>query len=489
MNPADLTLGISPTLTTRTLAQSATTTAALGLVRIPILRVDLEPIYLQIKTALGDHWNDYKTALNHFVLGHLSQVELAWVLQPILTPIISTSTAAAVATDATTTANGVPNPTAPSPLHLHNTLLAAIYSNTLRDPPPSEVAPWVVATDKPTSGAKNAGASGANDKADERLKREVMAMPARDRRRVKALKESGRSVNDGFAEAHAYRHELASRPPDASTLPTGGGAGAGAGAGGTGGGGGGGSARTNWDLEMRRRYAQPLAHETLEFPTQTDLQNRIEPLCFEEGVSGGVSASVLPACAELLEQATEVYLKEMLGAMCAHSRANDEGCIQTRAFRRQFRREEADAERGTVQRSVAGLLPVELNARAKRTPLGIEDLRLAIELKDSFFRHNRFLAASLAVPRRCEPEPTQAMMQGMVNGGSFSGNGNGNGGGGAKRPMANGFGGKYERGESIVPASVVDAAATAAADWSWRGGGKADTDDLLGSLDECLAFG
>lgn len=34
-------------------------------------RVDIEPIYTQLKTALGDHWIDYKAALGAFVLGRV----------------------------------------------------------------------------------------------------------------------------------------------------------------------------------------------------------------------------------------------------------------------------------------------------------------------------------------------------------------------------------------------------------------------------------
>ena len=67
MNPADLTLTISPTLTNKALPLSTSLAQKNG--KIPVPRVDLEPIYTQLKGALGDGWGEYKAAVNAFVLG------------------------------------------------------------------------------------------------------------------------------------------------------------------------------------------------------------------------------------------------------------------------------------------------------------------------------------------------------------------------------------------------------------------------------------
>lgn len=42
--------------------------------KTPVPRVDLEPIYVQLKSALGDQWTEYKAAVNAFVLGIYSDV-------------------------------------------------------------------------------------------------------------------------------------------------------------------------------------------------------------------------------------------------------------------------------------------------------------------------------------------------------------------------------------------------------------------------------
>jgi len=59
--------------------------------------------------------------------------------------------------------------------------VAGIYGNIGRDPPEPGVAPWVSANDKPTVLSKPV----SGDAAEQRLKTEVMQLPARDRRRIK----------------------------------------------------------------------------------------------------------------------------------------------------------------------------------------------------------------------------------------------------------------------------------------------------------------
>jgi transcriptional coactivator HFI1/ADA1 len=69
--------------------------------------------------------------------------------------------------------------------HLHNQLVAAIYGNVTREMPDQNVASWVSANDKPTTGAGSKPVSG--DAAEQRLKTEVMQLPSRDRRRLKDI--------------------------------------------------------------------------------------------------------------------------------------------------------------------------------------------------------------------------------------------------------------------------------------------------------------
>lgn len=72
--------------------------------------------------------------------------------------------------------------------HLHNQFIASIYANITREMPDPGLAPWVSANDKPIAGAGSKPVSG--DAAEQRLKTEVMQLPARDRRRLKDLSHS-----------------------------------------------------------------------------------------------------------------------------------------------------------------------------------------------------------------------------------------------------------------------------------------------------------
>ncbi len=73
--------------------------------------------------------------------------------------------------------------TDPNIEHLHNQLIAGIFANIGRDLPEPGVAPWVSANDKPTVLAKPV----SGDAAEQRLKTEIMRLPARDRRRLKEV--------------------------------------------------------------------------------------------------------------------------------------------------------------------------------------------------------------------------------------------------------------------------------------------------------------
>jgi transcriptional coactivator HFI1/ADA1 len=480
MNPADLTLTISPSQTKATLGGSAQkyggTNGTLGMAggggKMGVERVNLEGVYLQLKAALGEHWADYKAALNAYVLGSLNQAELTWVLAPLFSgPAIIAGSAAINGADA-------PKPT--SLCTLHNTLITSIYANTLRDPPPTDVAPWVVATDKPTSSAKTGAGSGANDQAEERLKREVMTLHARDRKRIKLSKETPQSLNDGWQDMQDYMHELAVKapqqpPPQEPQSATATGPQAATGT----------LAKTSWDVEIRRRYAQSLASEVLEFPSQNDLQSRIEPICFEEGLTGGVQLGALQACAELIEQAAEVFVKEMLSNLLGHAHANAAGGkdgVQTAKFRRQLRKEEEEAERGVVQRTAGGLLPAELDMQAKREPLTMQDVRLAVGISDRYLHLDRFLEEKVSMG----PYPELNL--------NLSGKANGFGKGesgifGSGPPPSGGLPNGHHNDEQNNDDDDPDAMAVDDFDFpmpSFKGTDNKDVEGLMSALDDCL---
>lgn len=333
-----------------------------------------------------------------------------------------------------------------------------------RDPPPEAIATWVLATDAPAShqAAKANGAPGAGDKAEERLKREVMALSARDRRRIKGLPTKDSTalpqmiepiLPDGplgsdLAYATALTVPITSnaalegQAAPASSL-----------------------SKTNWDIEIRRRYAMPLAAETLEFPSRADIQARIEPICYEEGVgltsSTPLSTATLSSCAELVETAAEMFVKELLSRWLSTARSNGEHQPTTEKFRRQVKKEEDAVESGKLARTAAGLLPCEAERLAHAEPLSMDEVRLALRLDDGILRQDPFLAE-----RILEDEDDYGVRMDID--------------------------GDEERAANGLPNGVQndgDAMAIDSDDWGWSGAGNADRDALMGVLDSALAVG
>ncbi|KAF9891270.1 hypothetical protein FE257_004834 [Aspergillus nanangensis] len=279
-------------------APSAPSTQKSTKALISVPRLDLEPIYTELKAAIGDNWAEYKEATTLFLLDH-------------------------------------------------------------------GVASWVSANDKPSVVSKPT----SGDAAEQRLKTEVMQLPPRDRRRIKAIPErdpSETTPNELEEYQQAKRIKLPSQVPASA----------------------GGLNKTNWELEIRKRYAQPLASETGEFPDAESIHARMVPICYEESI---VSGAGLP-CADYMATATETFVKEILSVVFSRTRSNGpSGTINgmmMRKYRQQLEIEELAFTRGEIVKDGAtGLLPVEAKEANVRKPLGVRDLRLALEIGEGALSH------------------------------------------------------------------------------------------------------
>ncbi|KAI1303300.1 transcriptional regulator of RNA polII, SAGA, subunit-domain-containing protein [Xylaria venustula] len=340
-------VGLStPVLKTITVSTPATQKITKTSQIIPA-RIDLEPLYTSLKAAIGiEQWNTYKDSTTQFILGRLNQVEYTERIDPILA-----------------SPNG-------DKVHLHNQLLAAIYGNLTREMPDQGLAPWVSANDKP---AANVGAKPVTgDAAERRLKAEVMQLPSRDRRRIKDLALNDFDPNDALADMFMDHHRgRATRTADVPQSATG-------------------LNGMNLDLEIRKRFAQPLAVESGEFPDIASIESRMLPISYAAGLVAGHA----PDVAQFMSVATETHIKEFLSVVLGRTRSNGPGdsgsagfgagvgWIQTRKYRRQLRKEEAALSRGELSRDKSGLLPIESKSASERPPLGMADLQLALEIGD-----------------------------------------------------------------------------------------------------------
>ncbi|KAJ5635537.1 Transcriptional coactivator SAGA-type complex Ada1/Tada1 [Penicillium longicatenatum] len=317
---------------------AATVKSSRALNSVP--RLDLEHAYTDLKAAIGDQWAEYKESTALFLLGHYNQNEYASRVDYILCADPKTE-------------------------HLHNNFVCAILGNLTRDLPDHGVANWVSANDKPSMVSKPI----SGDAAEQRLKTEVMQLPPRDRRRIKAIPE--RDPNE-VKPSELEEYHLAKQIKLPSQVPASAG----------------GLNKTNWELEIRKRYAQPLAAETGEFPDAESIYARMVPMCYEESLPSGAG---LP-CAEFMAIATETFVKEVLSSVFARTRSNGpsgtSNGMMMRKYRQQLEREELAFTRGEIAKDTAtGLLPVEAREAAIRRPLGVRDLRLTLELSSGVLGH------------------------------------------------------------------------------------------------------
>lgn len=147
----------------------------------------------------------------------------------------------------------------------------------------------------------------------------------------------------------------------------------------------------DFDLEIRKRFAPPLAVESGEFPDVGMITGRMLPFCYEAGLASGHVADA----PQLMSVAADTYIKEILTQIFSRTRSNGPGdsgsagfgigttWIQTRKYRKQLSQEEDAALRGEITRDKGGMLPVEAKAASERGPLAMGDMRLALEMADT----------------------------------------------------------------------------------------------------------
>jgi hypothetical protein len=221
---------------------------------------------------------------------------------------------------------------------------------------------------------------------------------------------------------------------------------------------------TDWELEIRKRYAQPLAAETGEFPDAESIHARMVPICYEESLPSGAG---LP-CAEFMAIATETFVKEVLSAVFSRTRSNGpSGTINNmmmRKYRHQLEVEELAYTRGEIVKDAAtGLLPVEAREASTRRPLGVRDLRLTLELGGGVLGHMPLIADQI-MGGYYEDEletPRQDRLE-------------------------NGVGGSHQDIKQDEDEMDLDDDDGSLPDW--EGGTLADRDQLSGLLDECLSM-
>jgi transcriptional coactivator HFI1/ADA1 len=219
---------------------------------------------------------------------------------------------------------------------------------------------------------------------------------------------------------------------------------------------------SDWELETRKRYQQPLASETGEFPDESSIAGRMLPICYEQGLSLGCADGT----ASFMNVANEAFIKEALSSVFGRVRSNGPNYMQTNRYRKQLDREEQGWMKGTIHRGVSGLLPIEESASQGRRTLGTSDVRLALEMGNAWFGQVPLVRKKLMggyYEGEYEDEQERIKEDSDVD----------------EDIEMSGMEVETTVGEMSQPGD----------DWGWEGGRAEDRDQLFGLLDDVLAVG
>ena len=241
--------------------------------------------------------------------------------------------------------------------------------------------------------------------------------------------------------------------------------------------------------------------ESGEFPDVSNIEARMLPFCYEAGLASGHA----PEAAQFMSIATETFIKEVMSSVFSRTRSNGPGdggnagfgagsnWIQTHKYRRQLAKEEEASQRGELTRDKSGLLPVEAKAASERGPLGMADLRLALEMGDCGLANFPVIVKSVIYGYRegeLENWDDYTYVDGrerrpaaVVDGEGDTQMGGVNGAAAGAAPqepqLANGVAAGPHGGDQM---DIDD-------EMWWEGADPADGDYLNGVLDSCLAVG
>ncbi|AOW02851.1 transcriptional regulator of RNA polII, SAGA, subunit-domain-containing protein [Yarrowia lipolytica] len=228
-------------------------------------RLQVDDMMTAFQKQLGPNWERYRDVLTHFLVGRLSRHELQEALDGILDR---------------------------SMVKMHNQFLLANLCNSLR------AAPADGATGRMTSWSRKRGRGGAGaqkvkgDTQMAQLKKEVLSLPPRERKRIKAItREAGKK---GYISSTIIntRQAMLPRIPFVQDKDQVGKQGN----------------TVTWTQDIIHAYQTQLATESRELPDADHLRSRMIGIALEHGVLGGLGQNVV----ELIQVGLEYYLKGII---------------------------------------------------------------------------------------------------------------------------------------------------------------------------------
>ncbi|CCH41113.1 Transcriptional coactivator HFI1/ADA1 [Wickerhamomyces ciferrii] len=274
-------------------------------------RIEVETLVKDFKKKMGNNWDKYQTTISAFLIGRLSRGELTAVLSELLTDS--------------------------KLVRMHNQLLLANLANALRDGPNS------------ASANSGFGGIGSNKRKKdgrvkassqyEKLKKDIMNLPIRERRRIKTItRESGKRQMANSALT-LTRQSLLPKIPyvnDKDKNLTGN--------------------TVEWTQDISHGIQTLLSTETYSLPDHENLRSRMLGIAREHGLTGTVDKGAV----DLVYIGLENYLKGIV-----------EQAIDTVRYRKQ--KYASDDIIGNTQ-------PREQNRKRQKVTLTNEDMVDTFEL-------------------------------------------------------------------------------------------------------------
>jgi transcriptional coactivator HFI1/ADA1 len=252
----------------------------------------------------------------------------------------------------------------------------------------------------------------------------------------------------------------------------------------------------DWDLEIKKRFAQPLAAESGEFPDAEVIQARMVPICYSESLSNGASA----ACAGFMATATEQFMKEILSNIFCRTKSNMSGgsinSVQTHRFKAQLQLEEDQYSRHEIMKVAGtGLLPVEAKEASIKSSLAMHDLKMAMDVGDILVGQFPLIASRIDLSY-AEDEYEEYQTRRAENARKI---------GEQQKPQHDRAQWLKTHNQDVVMKDVDDMPASSITngvnghndswddedednDWGWDGGNADSREQLNASLDACLAM-
>lgn len=230
-------------------------------------RIEVENLANDLQEKLGSSWDNYQTTISSFLVGKLSRKELTLILNDLLVD--------------------------PKMVRMHNQLLLANLANALRDGPNSQTA-------KSGFGSNNTNKKKKNDRVKassqyEKLKKDIMALPIRERHRIKTLTRESGKTRMVTSMLTATRQSLLPKVPFVTDQenkdnikPKGN--------------------TAEWTQDITHALQSLLGTETYSLPDMDVLKTRMLGIAREHGLIGNISKDAL----DIVYLGLETYLKQII---------------------------------------------------------------------------------------------------------------------------------------------------------------------------------